>query len=260
MSYQNIPIIVRASEIIDYIGENHNGKSASDLLRIFDLPKTSCYRILHTLVEYEFLIKDTDTGLYYLGKKFSDFSTIADNKFHLLKKIAHPYLKKLSQKTQETTKISVLSNRSCYVLDTVEGPKNIKISVNAGAVFPLHAGAASKILFLSMGNRSRDIILNKGLEQFTPLTITTQADMLAEFERITERGMSLDSGEYIEGIGALACPVFDYSSKIIAAISVAYATLNTDTATIESFIPHIKATAQAISVEFSKSCTDATFS
>ena len=258
-NYPLVPIIARASEIIDYIGQSHSGKSAGELLVRFQLPKTTCYRILHTLTEYEFLQLDVRTGLYYLGKKFSDYATTIDNKLHLLQKIAHPYLERLALETQETVKISVLSNMSCYVLDKVEGPRNVKITVDIGTVFPLHAGASSKILFMSMGNRTRNILFSKSLERFTCHTITTQADMLAEFNKIEVQGYAIDLGEYIEGIGAIACPIYDYSDKIIATISVAFTTLSTKPETISAFLPSLKATAQTIGELFSKSCTEATF-
>lgn len=257
-NYPPVPIITRASEIIDYIGQSHSGKSASELMTKFRLPKTTCYRILHTLTECEFLQLDVHTGLYYLGKKFSDYATTMDNKLHLLQKIAHPYMEKLALETQETVKISVLSNMRCYVLDKVEGPRNIKITVDIGTMFPLHAGASSKILFMSMGNRTRNILFSKSLERFTSHTITSQADMLAEFRRIEDQGYAVDMGEYIEGIGAIACPIYDYSDKIIAAISVAFTTLSTKPETYSAFLPSLKATALTIGELFSKSCTDAT--
>lgn len=257
-NYTIIPILSRASDIIDYIGERRGGISASELLAKFNLPKTSCYRILHTLVDCEFLSQDARTGLYHLGKKFSDYSTITDNKLHLLRKIAHPYLAELAKQTMETVKISVLSNMSCYVLDKVEGPRNIRISVDIGTIFPLHAGAASKILFSATGIHTRNMLFSKPFEAFTSKTITSQQKMINEFKRIERQGYALDLGEYIDGIGAIACPIYDYSHKIIAALSVAFATLSTKPEFVLSYLPQIQETAEAISRSFSQSCTDAT--
>lgn len=256
--YTDIPIVARASEIIDYLGAVRNDKSAVELLKEFDLPKTTCYRLLHTLVKYEFLAKDETTGHYYLGKKFSDYSTNINHKFYLLSKSAHQYLEKLAVITQETAKLSVLSNGCCYVLDTVDGPRKIKIAVDVGTELPLHAGAASKILFMSIGERTKHRIFQRGLEQFTSKTITTEKRMRQEFEKISRLGYSVDVGEYAAGIGAVACPVLDYRGNIIAAVSVAYTILNTNPAIIETFIPLIKEATQEISKNFSEMCFDAT--
>ena len=251
-SYSNVTMVTRASDMIDFIGEDYSGKSAAELIRKFSLPKTTCYRLLQTLVKCEFLTQDVSTGLYYLGKKFSDYATIEEHKLHLLQAVSRPYLKDLSLQAQETAKISVLSSMSCYVLDNAEGPQNIKISVKTGSVFPLHAGASSKILFLSMGNHAQSILFNKGLERYTSKTITSQSEMLVEFEKIAKQGYSVDNGEYIEGICAVACPVYDYSGKIIAAVSIVYAASSMNQATIESLVPHLKETTQNIGYDFQK--------
>jgi len=249
-SYPEITMLSRASDIIDFIAQDYVGKSAIDLMREFHFPKTTCYRLLYSLVQCELLIQDKESGLYYLGKKFSDYATIAEHRFCLLREVARPHLERLSLEVQETVKISVLSNMSSYVLDRAEGAQDIKISVKTGSVFPLHAGASSKLLFLSLGARTQTALFERGLSSYTSKTITTQKNMLLEFNRILKQGYSVDNGEYIEGIGAVACPLYDYSGKIIAAVSVTYATSSTSQATIDSIIPRLKEATQTIGQAF----------
>lgn len=254
-SYVNIPIIARSSEILDFIGieENNRGISASELIKKFKLPKTTCYRILNALAECEFLTKDESTGYYYLGKKFAEYYTALEHKILLLKKISYPALENLSYQSKETTKISILSNMSCYVLNRIEIPMKMKISVEEGTVFPLHAGASSKILLLSISEKSRKAYFSKNLEKFTEKTIVTEEGMLKELNTISNLGYAIDNGEYTNGIGAVACPVYDVAGNIIAAVSIAYALIEQDEEKIESFIPLVKKTAKIISENYSRS-------
>ena len=65
-----------------------------------------------------------------------------------------------------------------------------------------------------------DKVLGLPLTAFTPNTIRTARELEEELGRIRDRGYSTDNMEHEEGIRCVACPVFNYEGKAVAAVSV----------------------------------------
>ncbi|WP_101908733.1 IclR family transcriptional regulator [Marasmitruncus massiliensis] len=249
-NYANIPIIDRASDVIDYVSEYPMGVSASTLLRKFNIPKTTLYRILASLELHGFLKSSAESGLYYIGNKFAHISRVRDEQLQILKQISHPHLIALENEVKETVKISILSKNSCFVIDKVESTQQIKISVEMGSTFPLHAGAASKILLSSLPVRDIERYFEKPVEQYTRLTITEYSSMMRELDTIKEQGYSVDSGEYIDSICAVASPVLDPSGNIIAAVSIAYTYLFFNNELLKHYVLALKHYTKCIADDF----------
>lgn len=220
--YTDIPIIDRSAQIINFVSECPFGITAIDLASRVSIPKTTFYRILNSLVKNRFLTYDPASKRYYLGSQFATPANMNEEALVLLSEKCHPFLQNLVNEVHETAKISVLSNLGCYVLAKIEGTANLRISVENGTVFPLHAGAASKILLTTLGIEGIHKYFEKKPERYTPYTIVSEPEMLEELKKISDDGFSIDLGEYIEGIGAVACPIKDKYNRIIAAVSIAF--------------------------------------
>jgi IclR family KDG regulon transcriptional repressor len=98
----------------------------------------------------------------------------------------------------------------------------MSITTEIGKRFPLHAGAASKILLAHLPEPEINRIVAKGLPKYTPNTITKPERLKESLKTIARQGFAEDNEEYIEGIKALACPVFDAGSRVVAAVSIPY--------------------------------------
>ena len=70
-NYVPVPIVDRTSMIIDIILKSPEGISASDLLNQTDIPKTTLYRLLTSLVDNDFLSYNSKAGLFGIGQKFT---------------------------------------------------------------------------------------------------------------------------------------------------------------------------------------------
>lgn len=255
-SYSFVPIISKASEIIDYTASKRGGATASEIMHHFGIPKTSCYRILHTLLRCGYLSFSDSANAYYLGPKFTCFSTFSEHKYNILREVSIPHLNRLAVSAKETAKLSILSNMECYVLQRIDGPLDVKVRVEIGTNFPLHAGASSKLLLLSLDEHTRREIIEGSLAKYTKYTITEPEKLTAELDQISRQGYSVDPGEFTLGIGAVACPVTDHLGNIIAAVSVAYTTIREEEDPVKTFLPYVKKTAEEISRDYILSSTN----
>lgn len=249
-SYSYVPIIAKASEIMDYIALKRGGAAAGEIMRHFRIPKTSCYRILHTLLRYGYLSFSDRANAYFLGPKFTFFSTFSEHQYNILREVSIPHLKELAASANETAKLSIVSNLECYVLQRIDGPQDVKVRVEIGTNFPLYAGASSKILLLSLDERIRTELIENSLVRHTKHTITEPNQLNAELDLIARQGYAVDPGEFTLGIGAVACPVRDHLGRIIAAVSVAYTIIRAEEDPVKIFLSHVKKAAEGISRDF----------
>lgn len=246
--YAPIPIIDRMASVLDILMENPNGIRSSDLLRTENIPKTTLYRLLASMTKNGFLSYSEKTGLYSIGAKLMSLCGSVEEQANFLREIAMPHLHLLANQVRETVKLAVLSGMRIYTLATVEGDQPLRISIDPGAIFPLHAGASAKILLSTFSDAMIDHLFFNSTP-YTEFTITSAEEMKKELERIRACGYAIDRGEYILEINAVAVPITDLSGRTIAALSVTYPSFSKETIDIPLLASQLAKTARMISEE-----------
>ena len=171
-----VPAIDKADKIFNYLYYKYSATQSS-ISKDLNLPKATVNRLLEVLTNLKYLnYQDKE---YTLGEKFYFFSNRYE-KYTLIKNITHPYLEELSLKFKETFKLSVLDNDKIRSIATVESSDLIKVSVAENAIFPLHAGAASKLLICQLSESKLNKLLTKTLSKYTDNTITDREKLKEE--------------------------------------------------------------------------------
>lgn len=214
-SEKNVPAIEKADKIFNYL-YHHEKATQSIISKELNLSKATVNRLLFVLVKLEYL--NLNSSLYSLGNKFSIFSN-KNNKYNVIKNITYPYLEELSLKFKETFKLSVLDENIIRCIASVESSDYIKVPVSDKAIFPLHAGAASKLLICQLSNNKLNKLLGKTLPKYTENTITNREILKEELLKINFKKIAFDNMEHSEKIKALATPILNKNNQIIAAIS-----------------------------------------
>lgn len=215
VSNKNVPAMEKADKIFNFLHQKEKANQAT-ISKELDLSKATVNRLLFVLVKLGYL--NFEDGLYSLGEKFLIFSKKSDN-FSIIKNISYPYLEKLSLKFKETFKLSILDKGIIRCIASVESSDLVKVSVSERAIFPLHAGAASKLLISQLSSKELNKLLDKTLPKYTENTITDREILKQELFRINVTKISFDNMEHSERIKAVATPILNKKNKIIAAIS-----------------------------------------
>ena len=212
-----VPSIEKMDKILLYI---YNVKEASqaEISKNLDISKATAFRILHILVQLEYLTLINKK--YILGDKFYLFlKNYDENNYNSLKEITYPYLEKLSLKFKETFKLSILDNDKVRTLCLVESSDLNKVSFSDKAIYPVHAGAASKLLICQLPEYKLKLLIDTDLPRYTENTITDPQTLRKELIKIRCSRLSFDNMEHSENIKAVAIPILDKNKRIIAAIS-----------------------------------------
>lgn len=251
-SYAPIPIIERMSAILEIVLKSPDGIRASDLLRRESIPKTTLYRLLTTMVENDFLSYNSANGLYGIGSKFTMTYISMQEQTNHLREVSLVHLQQLAEQLQETTKLSILSGWEAYVIASVESQQPIRIKIDIGATFPLHAGATGKALMCDLDDASIRRYFKLHAQPYTSKTIISIDEMMHELETIRKNGYALDNGEYSPEISAIAVPIKNQTGSTIAALSIPYPSIHRDRINTSLAVELLKQTAAAISLSCSK--------
>jgi DNA-binding IclR family transcriptional regulator len=87
---------------------------------------------------------------------------------------------------------------------------------------PAHCTALGKV-FLAGLSDSEILMLYRNqrkLEKLTPQTISTMERLLAEISVVRKEGIGHDKEEYTRGLRCVAAPIRDFTSRIVAAMSL----------------------------------------
>ena len=133
-------------------------------------------------------------------------------------------------------------------LSQVLSPQEIRMSVQLGQLYPLHAGGSSKAILAALdAEQQRQYVHSVPLDALTDITIQTPERLLLELEEISRRGYSVSLGERQAGAASVAAAVFDATGKVHGSISVCGPVNRLDQSRIDEFGPLVAETAATVS-------------
>lgn len=189
----------------------------SEVSRRLGLSKAVVHRILRSLVSRRLLA--VGDGGYRLGSAAATLGARAVRDMNL-REYALPVLHQLREESGETATVSELVGVSRVYLDQVQSQREIKMTVELGRPFPLHAGASSRAILAFGPPGLRRQILDGPLEALTPRTIVDREQLRSELARNAEEGVAVSYGERQPGAASVAAPLLGADGRALGAISV----------------------------------------
>ena len=217
-----VPVLERMMEILSSLELQPAGETIRDLSEQLSVPRSTVYRILNTLHAHNVVQRRLD-GTYVLGPRLLSLaSKVRSEATFDLVALAQPVMKKLTEMTGEANKLSVLDNQAVVVVASFAGQGQYALNPAVGQSFPLHAGAASKMLLAHMEPDALGKFLTTSLTRYTSRTIVDPTKLSSELNKIRKQGWASDRGEHGGSVGAVAAPVTAPSGKVVAALSIPY--------------------------------------
>lgn len=214
--------INRAFTIVDEVSKsNERGLSLSEIADKISLPVSTVYRIIQNLVHWQYLA-ERDDGNYTLGFALLTLGNIVKDNLKLAN-IARKHMEELNALTSETIYLAMLDPQNCEVIyiDKVESRRNIKLAAGIGSRNFIHATANGKCLVSKTSkDKIKKLLETKGLPALTQYTITDVQLFLKEIDQVNTDGYAMDDLENEPGVRCVAAPIFDYTGRVVAAMSI----------------------------------------
>ena len=219
-SSQSVQSIVRAFTLLELLGQSDQHMGVTDIAEKSGLPLTTVHRLLHTLTKLGYVERNIDTHKYTLGMRMLHLRGAVIDQVNLgVQSIS--VMKSLMRRVNQTVHLAVLSEGEIMYIERVEGLQTQGMYTRIGKRAPAHCTALGKaMLAYSPDYVWQDVIARHGLRRYSETTITTEDGLLAELERIRQRGYAIDEGETGEKVRCIARPIRNYRSDVVAALSV----------------------------------------
>lgn len=196
------------------------GISITELSGSVALTKSSICKILSTFRDFGFVSQDPVTKTYRLGPTLIQKGHQALQ--HLdIRRLAIDELRRLRDMFHESTMLMIPERNQAIVIELCEADKPIRMAMHLGQSYPLHRGAAPKLLLAYRPEEQiRAVVENLNFEKLTDTTITSAEKLYERLEKIRTEGYSFSPGEIEASGSAIAVPIFDVNEKVVASIAM----------------------------------------
>jgi len=213
--------VERALDVLRCFGRS--GQITLGVTEIADelgLSKAVVHRTLSAFRSRGFLEIEESTHRYRLGPEIVLLGLRYLDQIDV-RSLGRQTLNDLVAATNETATLSVRMAWTRVYIDQVTPNRDVKMVVQLGEPFPLHAGASSKALlaFLPAGDQE-EYLSAESLSAMTPHTITDPARLREELEGIRAAGFAVSFSERDASAGSVAAPVFGHEGAPLGVISV----------------------------------------
>jgi IclR family acetate operon transcriptional repressor len=216
----------RALDILDVIAGSRDGLTLTEISTSIATSKSATYALLQTMVERGHVRELGSGPRYQLGVALLRLADAALTQLPLVE-LAHPVLTDLSNELEMTTRLAVADDGLPLFLDRVDGPGMVRFHAPVGQRESPHVSAAGKAILATLPEqRVRDICAEYGMQISTRHTLATPEALIADLDRVRERGYATDDEEDADGVFCVATIFVDHRGHCAGAISTTFIKLN----------------------------------
>jgi IclR family KDG regulon transcriptional repressor len=194
-------------------------KKIGELSASLGLNKSTVSRTMATLASEGFVYKDPDTKRYRLGLSILSLSGVVNSNMDIYRE-SQPVLHKLVDTLGETAHLSFMDQLDVIYIQKVECNHPVRFLTHVGKRNPAYCTSSGKILLAHSDQSIIDQVISNGLKKYTDHTITDPDKLIKHLKEIKEQGFSYSYEEFLEGVNSIAAPIFDYTGKAFAALSI----------------------------------------
>jgi len=211
----------RGLAVLELLGTAEGGCPVTEVARRLDLPMGTTHRLLQTLTHVGYVEQDPRTRRYELGLKILELRGATVGAMRIAAE-ARPLLRDLMLRTGLRAHLAVYRGGGVVYIDRVDNPSSLIQYVPIGKKAPAHAtGLGKALLAHATDEEVAAFLAHQELTGLTSTTITDAEVLRRELAAIRQRGFAIDRGESVENTRCVAVPIFDYTGRAVAAVSVA---------------------------------------
>lgn len=216
---QVIKSVQRATKVLKSFTSDNPEMELSKIASKNSLPKSTTYRILNTLEREGFINQNKTNGKYRLGIGLFELGNLAFKSIEL-RKVALPYIEKLSREYGEAVHLGVLKNEEIIGVEASPSEFGLRVGVYIGDRAPLYCTGVGKVTLAFQPEEKICQILKKKRKRFTKNTIVEKERLEQELRKIRKRGYAVDNMEHEEGVRCVAAPIRNHRGTVFGALSI----------------------------------------
>lgn len=217
---EKIKSIDKALDLLEFLSVNEQETSITEISKNLHLGLSTVHRILFTLKSRGYVIQNLITKKYRLGIRLFTLACAVQNTKRLVE-ITKPYLRQLSQSTNETVNLAILEGKEVIYLAKAESSEVLTTNIKVGTMLPAHCTALGKVLLAPISDSEFESLYKRDepLSSLTSKSISSLDELKKKLKKVKKQGYAVDREEYKIGINCIGVPISG-SYGTIAAISI----------------------------------------
>lgn len=215
-----IPTNLRLLLVLEAMAKAGVPVTPTEVNQSLGLPKPTIHRLFTTLENEGFIQREIDGRGYSPGLRLRNMSTGIISSLRI-RTARVAVLSKLADEVGETCNIALPDRDAMIYLDRVETKWPLRIQLPIGSRVPFYCTASGKMYLSSLDNRHlKNYAQATAMEPRTKATITRSETLIEEVKNIREVGYALDRCEFMEGMTAVAVPIFEGNGRLVSTLSI----------------------------------------
>jgi DNA-binding IclR family transcriptional regulator len=242
-SYTPVRTIEKCFSVLEHIA-NRQPVRIPEIVQALGLNRGNVHRLVATLERLGYVERLEDGKIRLSYRIFKMGSTVPHSR--KLDEVTRPFMHRLSELSDETVNLGVLYVDSVIYLDKVEAKQYLRLDHQIGEIDPLYCTALGKVLLSGFPEADLEEFFDSvELRPYTKNTIVTRERLEKEIREVRRRGYALDLKELDLNLHCIAAPIYDYSNRIVAALSISAPSIRFTRAKIDKLIaPMLEITAE----------------
>jgi DNA-binding IclR family transcriptional regulator len=191
------------------------------LSEVLNEPRTTVYRLLTGLQALDMVEAGSRAGTYRLGWRLLRLGSAVIERLDE-RQAALPVMERIHERTGETVFLCVRRGDDAVCIERLDGLRVQSLALRLGGSLPLHLGAGPRALLAWEPREEWDAYVQRQtpLATMTEQSPVTREQLFAELERSVADGFAVSDEDVTSGIASLGAPIFDYTGRVRAAVSI----------------------------------------
>lgn len=211
--------VFKALQVLDCLGQEKRELSLSQICRRLNLPKTTTYRYLHTLVASGLVAHNPEADSYRLGLHLWELGQLVEAQLHI-RQVALPFMEQMRDRFNETVNLGILDGTEIVYVEMVQSKLALRMHATLGGRDPAYSTAMGKAILAHLPGRQWREHVPPRLSRRTAKTLTSIATLKDELMATRKRGFARDDGENEEGARCIGAPILNQRGAVVAALSI----------------------------------------
>ena len=211
----------RTIEILKLVSKDPEGITLDDICQHLELPKTSAYDIVTTLVAMGMVnVAKGQKQTYTIGLTAYRIGINYTNNLDFIGTI-EPKLKAFAKDVGKTVFFGVRSDHEVVYICKFEPENPIITTATVGTKNPMYCTSLGKAILAYMDEETKAQVISRiKFRKKTERTIMSSEELEKELKAVKERGYALDAREMEEHMECVGAPVFGSDGNVMGAISL----------------------------------------